>query len=215
MIPAMRISSSLFWALPALVLILDYRNSLVVEGRLPPLPRTPTISLRGGQDYVNEGNGDDGDDDDISTYEEEAQLYYALPGPSAFFHEEDAWPSSLTEDDNNFSEEVQLQRSFPEVSQFQGERMVVPPPPLSGHQEAISHHVHSPASSKPEHINAGGAFPPRILEPQASVPQVSEGASMPNEIFNLVKSIVGAGVLGLPAGKFCPKLTPRPPKTGF
>ena len=29
----------------------------------------------------------------------------------------------------------------------------------------------------------------------------TEGASIPNEIFNLVKSIVGAGVLGLPAGK--------------
>lgn len=27
-------------------------------------------------------------------------------------------------------------------------------------------------------------------------------ASIPNEIFNLVKSIVGAGVLSLPAGKF-------------
>lgn len=27
-----------------------------------------------------------------------------------------------------------------------------------------------------------------------------EGASIPNEVFNLVKSIVGAGVLGLPAG---------------
>jgi hypothetical protein len=29
---------------------------------------------------------------------------------------------------------------------------------------------------------------------------VTEGASIPNEIFNLVKSIVGAGVFGLPAG---------------
>lgn len=28
-----------------------------------------------------------------------------------------------------------------------------------------------------------------------------QGASVPNEIFNLVKSIVGAGVLGLPAGE--------------
>lgn len=27
-------------------------------------------------------------------------------------------------------------------------------------------------------------------------------ASIPNEIFNLVKSIVGAGVLSIPAGKF-------------
>ena len=35
--------------------------------------------------------------------------------------------------------------------------------------------------------------------------EVSSGtgtASMPNEIFNLVKSIVGAGVLSLPAGEF-------------
>jgi hypothetical protein len=28
-----------------------------------------------------------------------------------------------------------------------------------------------------------------------------QGASVPNEIFNLIKSIVGAGVLGLPAGE--------------
>ena len=28
-------------------------------------------------------------------------------------------------------------------------------------------------------------------------------ATIPNEIFNLVKSIVGAGVLSLPAGEFC------------
>ena len=28
-------------------------------------------------------------------------------------------------------------------------------------------------------------------------------ASIPNEVFNLVKSIVGAGVLSLPAGEFC------------
>ena len=37
----------------------------------------------------------------------------------------------------------------------------------------------------------------KTLAPTATV----KGASVPNEIFNLVKSIVGAGVLGLPAGK--------------
>jgi hypothetical protein len=37
-----------------------------------------------------------------------------------------------------------------------------------------------------------------------STPTASGGtASIPNEIFNLVKSIVGAGVLSLPAGEFC------------
>ena len=34
----------------------------------------------------------------------------------------------------------------------------------------------------------------------AAVSSSSEGATIPNEIFNLVKSILGAGVLGLPAG---------------
>jgi hypothetical protein len=34
----------------------------------------------------------------------------------------------------------------------------------------------------------------------AETANIDDGASMPNEIFNLVKSIVGAGVLGLPAG---------------
>lgn len=28
-------------------------------------------------------------------------------------------------------------------------------------------------------------------------------ATIPNEVFNLIKSIVGAGVLSLPAGKYC------------
>jgi hypothetical protein len=40
---------------------------------------------------------------------------------------------------------------------------------------------------------------PRHNAKQSSV-ETTGGASVPNEIFNLVKSIVGAGVLGLPAG---------------
>jgi hypothetical protein len=41
--------------------------------------------------------------------------------------------------------------------------------------------------------------PPAIVVP-ASEPVNTEGASIPNEIFNLVKGIVGVGVLSLPAG---------------
>ena len=45
----------------------------------------------------------------------------------------------------------------------------------------------------------------------AEAPRGGEGggtASIPSEVFNLIKSIVGAGVLSLPAGKFTarPKL---------
>jgi hypothetical protein len=42
----------------------------------------------------------------------------------------------------------------------------------------------------------------------AEIPRGGEGgesggtATIPNEVFNLIKSIVGAGVLSLPAGKF-------------
>lgn len=43
----------------------------------------------------------------------------------------------------------------------------------------------------------GGAIPSAATE-NARV--ADQGASIPTEIFNLVKSIVGAGVLGLPAG---------------
>lgn len=42
-------------------------------------------------------------------------------------------------------------------------------------------------------VGVSGAYPP----PTANI---DDGASIPTEIFNLVKSIVGAGVLGLPAG---------------
>lgn len=41
---------------------------------------------------------------------------------------------------------------------------------------------------------------PQKTSPEAVLTSTSKGASVPNEIFNLVKSIVGAGVLGLPAG---------------
>jgi hypothetical protein len=44
----------------------------------------------------------------------------------------------------------------------------------------------------------------------AEVPRGGEGggtATIPNEVFNLVKSIVGAGVLSLPAGAYFDALT--------
>ena len=40
----------------------------------------------------------------------------------------------------------------------------------------------------------------RLKSTRIAPSQNEDGASIPNEIFNLVKSIVGAGVLGLPAG---------------
>ena len=40
----------------------------------------------------------------------------------------------------------------------------------------------------------------------AEVPRGGDGtATIPNEVFNLIKSIVGAGVLSLPAGKSDPR----------
>ncbi len=48
---------------------------------------------------------------------------------------------------------------------------------------------------------SGNPPSPRIAVPTpTSLKQSTDGASIPNMIFNLVKSIVGAGVLGLPAG---------------
>ncbi len=41
---------------------------------------------------------------------------------------------------------------------------------------------------------------PKKTSPESVPTSTSKGASVPNEIFNLVKSIVGAGVVGLPAG---------------
>ncbi len=39
--------------------------------------------------------------------------------------------------------------------------------------------------------------------PRGGAKESGGTATIPNEVFNLVKSIVGAGVLSLPAGKFC------------
>jgi hypothetical protein len=57
----------------------------------------------------------------------------------------------------------------------------------------------SPASSRIVTPFGGGGGSSSINRPVTSG-TTSDGASMPNMIFNLVKSIVGAGVLGLPAG---------------
>lgn len=49
------------------------------------------------------------------------------------------------------------------------------------------------------HIRGGGKAAPAGKKVQAVTPS-TEGASIPNEVFNLVKGIVGVGVLSLPAG---------------
>lgn len=56
-------------------------------------------------------------------------------------------------------------------------------------------------------ITRATAAPPKSFALHSSVAEVSNGgaandngASIPNEVFNLVKNIVGAGVLSLPAG---------------
>ena len=63
------------------------------------------------------------------------------------------------------------------------------------------------ASPKHGHSNRGKQRVGKLLRMSASdATATSEGggtASIPNEIFNLVKSIVGAGVLSLPAGESC------------
>jgi Transmembrane amino acid transporter protein len=46
-----------------------------------------------------------------------------------------------------------------------------------------------------------GSIPPRPVSALEKSPNLPVGtASIPNEVFNVIKSIVGAGVLGLPAG---------------
>jgi len=54
-------------------------------------------------------------------------------------------------------------------------------------------------------LNEGDTAASKVPTPPSESKQVSGGgtASIPNEIFNLVKSIVGAGVLSLPAGTYC------------
>ena len=51
-------------------------------------------------------------------------------------------------------------------------------------------------------VPSGGAAAKKKAAPKNShqIAVSSEGASIPNEVFNLVKAIVGVGVLSLPAG---------------
>ena len=76
-------------------------------------------------------------------------------------------------------------------------------------QPVTRHHLHTflPGNGLIEKtitIRGGGAIGTNAKTPSKTVAArgggEEEGASVPNEIFNLVKSIVGAGVLGLPAG---------------
>lgn len=51
-------------------------------------------------------------------------------------------------------------------------------------------------------VPSGGAAAKKKIAPKNShqISVSTEGASIPNEVFNLVKAIVGVGVLSLPAG---------------
>jgi len=58
----------------------------------------------------------------------------------------------------------------------------------------------SPKPDLEELIQRGGATSPKGAQTFTIATGNEEGASLPNAIFNLVKSIVGSGVLGLPSG---------------
>ena len=71
-------------------------------------------------------------------------------------------------------------------------------------QDVSSYKVES-SIQKPSSIKSvlhirGGAKPKKTKIPVFK--PSTTGASVPNEVFNLVKAIVGVGVLSLPAGKF-------------
>jgi hypothetical protein len=56
-----------------------------------------------------------------------------------------------------------------------------------------------------QRIPRGGAR--AFKKPIGALQTTTEGASIPNEVFNLVKGIVGVGVLSLPAGMYTARKT--------
>jgi Transmembrane amino acid transporter protein len=65
-----------------------------------------------------------------------------------------------------------------------------------------SQHVKPSTRKAIFHVSGGAKAPVKNAKKGAKVPAISnpDGASIPNEVFNLVKAIVGVGVLSLPAG---------------